>query len=72
MIVSIAGMRDSSDIRRKDELRERRWIGRKAQDMPTGPKARAVERWTENRWSVRVHSSRMLDWVDVRVPEWLA
>src|SRR6266571_7375212 len=42
-IVSIAGMREISAMRRYEALSERSWIGRNAQIIPVGPNARAVE-----------------------------
>jgi hypothetical protein len=43
MIVSTAGMNGTSEISEKDAPSERSWMGRKAQIIPVGPKARAVE-----------------------------
>ena len=51
-IVSMAGMNDTRAISEKDAPSERRWIGRKAQIIPVGPKARAVDSLTAIRWSV--------------------
>lgn len=42
-IVSRAGRSKVREMRENDAPSERRWIGRKAQTIPTGAKARAVE-----------------------------
>jgi len=42
-IVSIAGIRETSAMRRYEAWSERRWIGRNAQIIPVGPNAREVE-----------------------------
>jgi hypothetical protein len=51
-IVSMAGMNDTRAISEKDAPSERSWIGRKAQIIPVGPNARAVDSLTAIRWSV--------------------
>src|SRR6266849_10384073 len=51
-IVSIAGRNETREISENDAPNERSWIGRKAQIIPVGPKARAVDSLTEIRWSV--------------------
>jgi len=53
MIVSTAGMNGTREISEYDAPRERSCIGRNAQMMPVGPKARAVERLIAIRWFVR-------------------
>ena len=55
-MVSTAGMNGTSEISEKDAPRERNWIGRKAQIIPVGANARAVERLTEARWFVSTRS----------------
>jgi hypothetical protein len=52
MIVSTAGINETREIREKDAPSERSWIGRKAQIIPVGPKARAVDSLTAILWSV--------------------
>src|SRR5712691_6866310 len=51
-IVSIAGRNENKEISEKDAPNDRSWIGRKAQMIPIGPKARAVDSLTAIRWSV--------------------
>ena len=51
-MLSIAGMKGTREISEKDAPRERSCIGRKAQIIPVGPKARAVDMLTAVRWSV--------------------
>jgi hypothetical protein len=51
-IVSKAGMNDTRAISEKEAPCERSWIGRKAQMIPVGPKANAVDSLTAIRWSV--------------------
>ena len=51
-MVSIAGMNGTRETSEKEAPRERSCIGRKAQMIPVGPKARAVDRLTAIRWSV--------------------
>jgi hypothetical protein len=51
-IVSIAGRNETKEISEKDAPSERSWIGRKAQIIPVGPKARAVDSLTAILWSV--------------------
>ena len=51
-IVSMAGMKGIREISEKDAPSERSWIGRNAQIIPVGPKARAVDSLTAIRWSV--------------------
>ena len=51
-MVSIAGRNETKEISEKDAPSERSWIGRKAQIIPVGPKARAVDSLTAIRWSV--------------------
>src|SRR3989442_14447756 len=51
-IVSMAGMNATSEMSEKDAPSERSWIGRNAQIIPVGPKARAVDSLTAIRWSV--------------------
>jgi hypothetical protein len=51
-IVSIAGRNETKEISEKDAPSERSWIGRKAQMIPIGPKARAVDSLTAILWSV--------------------
>src|SRR6266849_7053564 len=51
-IVSLAGRNETKEISEKDAPSERSWIGRKAQMIPIGPKARAVDNLTAIRWSV--------------------
>lgn len=51
-IVSIAGRNETKEISEKDAPSDRSWIGRKAQIIPVGPNARAVDNLTEIRWSV--------------------
>src|SRR5216683_6021735 len=51
-IVSIAGRNETKEISEKDAPSERSWIGRKAQIIPIGPKARAVDNLTAILWSV--------------------
>src|SRR5207249_1220205 len=48
-MVSTAGMSETREISKYDACKERRWMGRNAQIIPVGPKARAVETWTVNR-----------------------
>src|SRR3989441_12490146 len=45
-------MNETREISEKDAPRERSWIGRKAQIIPIGPNARAVDSLTAIRWSV--------------------
>ncbi len=52
-MVSIAGRKETKEIREKDAPSERSWIGRKAQIIPVGPNARAVDNLTAIRWSVK-------------------
>jgi hypothetical protein len=42
-IVSTAGMNGTSEISEKDAPSERSWIGKKAQIIPVGPKAKAID-----------------------------
>jgi hypothetical protein len=42
-MVSIAGISETSAMRRYEAPSERRWIGRNAQTIPIGPNARTVE-----------------------------
>ena len=51
-IVSSAGMNDTREISEKEAPRDRNCTGRKAQMIPVGPKARAVDKLTAIRWSV--------------------
>src|SRR5712664_885212 len=51
-IVSIAGRNETKEISEKVAPSERSWIGRKAQMIPVGPKARAVDNLTAILWSV--------------------
>jgi hypothetical protein len=51
-IVSTAGINETREISENDAPRERSWIGRKAQIIPIGPNARAVDSLTAIRWSV--------------------
>lgn len=51
-IVSSAGMNDTREIRENEAPRDRSCIGRNAQIIPVGPKARAVDKLTAIRWSV--------------------
>ena len=51
-IVSIAGRNETKEISEKDAPSDRSWIGRKAQIIPVGPNARAVDNLTAIRWSV--------------------
>jgi hypothetical protein len=51
-IVSIAGRNETKEISEKDAPSECNWIGRKAQMIPIGPKARAVDNLTAILWSV--------------------
>ena len=51
-IVSIAGRNETNEISEKDAPSERNWMGRKAQIIPVGPKARAVDSLTAILWSV--------------------
>src|SRR2546426_1413728 len=51
-MVSIAGRKETREISEKDAPSERSWIGRKAQIIPVGPNARAVDNLTAIRWSV--------------------
>jgi len=62
-IVSMAGMNATSEMSEKDAPSERSWIGRNAQIIPVGPKARAVDSLTAIRWSVktRPHAWRRSD-----------
>ena len=53
MIVSMAGMKATREMSEKDAPTERSWIGRNAQIIPVGPKARAVDSLTAIRWSVK-------------------
>ena len=48
-MVSRAGMKETREIREKDAPSERSCIGRKAQIIPVGPKARAVDKLTAIR-----------------------
>src|SRR2546422_1903683 len=57
-IVSTAGMNETREIRENDAPRERSWIGRKAQIIPIGPNARAVDSLTAIRWSVTTRPTR--------------
>jgi hypothetical protein len=43
IIVSIAGMSERSEMRRYEAFNDLKCIGRNAQVIPVGPKARAVE-----------------------------
>ena len=52
-IVSIAGRNETKEISEKDAPSDRSWIGRKAQIIPVGPNARAVDNLTAIRWSVK-------------------
>src|SRR2546426_8449296 len=52
-MVSIAGRKETKEISEKDAPSDRSWIGRKAQIIPVGPKARAVDSLTAIRWSVK-------------------
>jgi hypothetical protein len=52
-IVSMAGMKATREMSEKDAPSERNWIGRNAQIIPVGPKARAVDSLTAIRWSVK-------------------
>lgn len=52
MMVSSAGMNETREISEKDAPSERSCIGRNAQIIPVGPKARAVDKLTAIRWSV--------------------
>src|SRR2546427_5135881 len=45
-IVSIAGRNETKEISEKEAPSERSWIGRKAQNIPIGPKARTVDNLT--------------------------
>jgi hypothetical protein len=54
-IVSTAGMNETREISEKDAPSERSWIGRKAQIIPIGPNARAVDSLVAIRWSVTIH-----------------
>jgi hypothetical protein len=49
-------MNETRAISEKDAPSERSWIGRKAQIIPVGPKARAVDSLTAIRWSVVTRS----------------
>jgi hypothetical protein len=51
-IISTAGINETREISENDAPSERSWIGRKAQIIPIGPKARAVDSLTAIRWSV--------------------
>jgi hypothetical protein len=51
-IVSIAGRNETREISENDAPSERNWMGRKAQIIPVGPKARAVDSLTAILWSV--------------------
>src|SRR2546427_8890012 len=51
-IVSTAGINETREIRENDAPRKRSWIGSKAQIIPIGPNARAVDSLTAIRWSV--------------------
>src|SRR3989449_10751180 len=51
-MVSIAGRKETREISEKDAPSDRSWIGRKAQIIPVGPKAKAVDTLTAIRWSV--------------------
>ena len=49
-------MKETREISENDAPRERSWTGRKAQMIPVGPNARAVDRLTAIRWSVTTPS----------------
>ena len=51
-MVSMAGRKETREISEKDAPSDRSWIGRKAQIIPVGPKAKAVDTLTAIRWSV--------------------
>src|SRR6267378_696624 len=51
-IVSMAGMKATREMSEKDAPSERSWIGRNAQIIPVGPKARAVDSLTAILWFV--------------------
>jgi hypothetical protein len=51
-MVSMAGVNATREMSVKDAPSERSWIGRNAQIIPVGPKARAVDSLTAIRWSV--------------------
>src|SRR5947208_13649761 len=51
-IVSIAGMREISAMRRYEALSERRWIGRNGLIIPVEPNAEALDTYT----GIRVYS----------------
>ena len=49
----MAGMNTTREMSENDAPIERSWIGKNAQSIPVGPKARAVESLTAIRWSVK-------------------
>src|SRR2546428_3053105 len=57
-IVSIAGRNETKGISENDAPSDRSWIGRNAQIIPVGPKARAVDNLTAIRWSVTTRPTR--------------
>jgi hypothetical protein len=49
----MAGMKDTREISEKDAPSDRSSMGKKAQIIPVGPKASAVDSLTAIRWSVK-------------------